>query len=230
MLPITYLDGIISHGRSDGWDYVNLTGCREEFIIIMAKIIQLMVQHKMAQENQWLTFDMTPVDEVEDTLRDFPIVPPSYDTNLDEEALDMAVDRYHCDQTWRNGLLLYIARVFRWPRNGPVPGNVRFLARRIIDHTRCMRGEVTYQKQTLLPMFLAGAESRREDDRDFIREYCARWTRSCGFKMFDDVRSYLEEIWREQELPGMQDIWWATVIEKQMAQAQLPTRPQVLLG
>jgi hypothetical protein len=231
ILSVSYLESILSHGRSDGWDYVDLTGCREEFVIIMVKIAKLVTQHQMAERNEWLSFDMTPVEEVEGVLRDFVIIPPSYDSNVSEEELNMALDRYHCDEAWRNGLILYITRVFRWQsRDDDGPSYVGFLARNIINHARSIRKEVTYQKQILIPMFLAGAEARNEEEMDFLRKYCGWWSRSCGFKQFDDVRRYLEEIWREKGLLDMENIWWGTVIERARARAESPLRPEILLG
>jgi hypothetical protein len=110
-----------------------------------------------------------------------------------------------------------------FPRSGGIKIS---LARRIEG----WEGHGKDQKQILIPMFLAGAESRNEDDRDFLRSYCAWWSRSCGFKQFDDVQMYLEAIWRERDLPGTEDIWWGTVIERERTRAELPIRPEILLG
>jgi hypothetical protein len=177
-LPISYLEGILRYGRADGWSYFDLTGCREEFVIAMIKLAKLAAQNEKAEEMEWLVFDTFPVDEVEDLLRELPSSLPDYDSTEDEETLNLGSDRYHCDEAWRCALLLYITRVFRWKRDGPIPGTAGYLARVILDHARNIRRSVTFQKQLLLPVFLAGAEVRRQENRDFVREYCQYWTRS----------------------------------------------------
>jgi hypothetical protein len=224
---VAYLEAIIRHGRDDGWDYFKLTGCREDYIIAMIKLAKLAMQNEKAEEMEWLVFDATGVDQVEKILRECPNIPPTYAEAEDEEALEEAQDRYHCEEGWRTGLLLYIARVFRWERTGPVPGTVRYLSRVILDHARSIRRTSTIQKQLLLPVFLAAAETQSEDYREFAREYCKWWTKACGFKMFADVSLYLDDIWKEQVTPG---VWWATIIDRRRADSQQPRLPQILMG
>jgi len=230
ILPVTYLEGIIRHGRNDVWNYFTLVGCREEFIIAMIKLAKLSMQKEKAEEMEWLVFDNSGVDEVEEVLREWPSIHPEYDENKTCETLELERDRYHCDEAWRNGLLLYIARVFRWKRNGPVPGSVRYLSRVILDHSRSIRPSSTVQKQVLLPVFLAGSEMPDEVSRDFARDYCKWWTKSCGFKMFSDVSSYLEDVWSLQDDYSLTGTWWATIIDRRRKQSSQTDLPQILLG
>lgn len=224
---MAYLEAIIRYGRNDGWDYFKLTGCREEYVIAMVKLAKLAMQNEKAEEMEWLIFDTTGVDQVEEVLRECPSNPPTYTATGDEEALEEAQDRYHCEEAWRTGLLLYIARVFRWKRTDPIPGTVRYLSRVILDHARSIRSTSTIQKQVLLPVFLAAAETRSSLYRDFTREYCKWWTKSCGFKMFADVSFYLEEIWKEEDIPG---VWWATIIDRRKKEPHQRRQPQILMG
>lgn len=196
----------------------------------MAKIARLAQQHETALNKENLHFDMSAVDEVEDALKHVPVPYPSLDEDSDEEALDVARDRYHCSEAWRNALLLYIERVFRWNRGGHVPVSVRYISRSIMEHARCIRKENTFQKQILLPIFLAGAEMKREEDKAFVREYCSWWTRMCGSKMFIDACSYCEEIWALSNTPEAQGVWWGVIVDRHCSDSGLPMRPQVLLG
>ncbi|KAF4614307.1 hypothetical protein G7Y89_g15431 [Cudoniella acicularis] len=231
-LPITYLQGIILHGRADGWDYFNLVGCREEFIIAMCKLAKLAMQYERAQGMEYLLFDTTGVDEVEEVLRQWPTKAPRYDSNLAEEVLETERDRYHCEEAWRNAVLLYIERVFRWKREEPVQGTVRYLSRLVLDHARSIRQVANHpiQKQVLLPVFLAAAEMRSHEYREFARSYCEWWNRSCGWKMFKDVYSYLQEIWDEGDSSNGTEVWWATIIDRRRQGHQEPLSPQILMG
>ena len=224
---MAYLEAIIRHGRDDGWDYFRLVGCREECIIAMIKLAKLAMQNEKAEELEWLVFDSRGVDQVEEVLRECPGVPPTYNANGDEEALEEAQDRFHCEEAWRIGLLLYIARVFRWKRTTPIPGAIRYLSRVVLDHARSIRRTSTIQKQLLLPVFLAAAEMQSKEYRDFSKEYCKWWTKTCGFKMFADVSLFLEDIWEEQNTPG---VWWATIIDRRRSERQQLRQPQILMG
>ncbi|KAJ5217248.1 hypothetical protein N7468_010256 [Penicillium chermesinum] len=133
----------------------------------MAMVAGLAQQHKTALEEQNLYFVISAVNEVENALRHVPFAYPLFDPNLDTEALDVARDRYHYSEAWRNAFLLYIERVFRWRRGGAAPVSAKYIARSIMEHARCIRKENTYQKQILFSIFLAGAEVEREEDRDF---------------------------------------------------------------
>ncbi|KAJ5575352.1 hypothetical protein N7450_009251 [Penicillium hetheringtonii] len=230
VLPLSYLENILRYGHSDGWSYLELTGCLEEFVVIMAKLASLAQQHETAREKENLYFDMGAVDEVERTLRGVPVPYPHFNEGLDEETLDFLRDRYHCIEAWRNALLIYIERVFRWDRTGPVPPNAKYHARSIMEHARCIRKENNFQKQILLPIFLAGTEVKREEDRDFVREYCSWWTRLCGSKMFIDASSFCEEAWIKFDNGDCDGIWWGSIIDKKCAESGFPICPQILLG
>lgn len=196
----------------------------------MVKLAKLAMQNEKAEEMEWLTFDTSGVDEVEEALQECAASPPIYDETEDEEALEAAQDRYHCEEAWRIGLLLYIARVFRWKRTGPVPGKIRYLARVILDHARSIRRSSHTQKQLLLPVFLAAAEMQSQDYRDFVRDYCKWWVKACGFMMFADVSSYLEDIWKEIDNPNVPHVWWATIIDQRKKESQQLRLPQILMG
>lgn len=199
-------------------------------MIAMVKLAKLAMQNEKAEELEWLTFDTSGVDEVEEALQECSAIPPLHDETEDQETLERAKDRYHCEEAWRTGLLLYIARVFRWKRTDPAPGKIRYLARVVLDHARSIRRSSATQKQLLLPVFLAAAEMQSEDYRDFARDYCKWWTKSCGFKMFTDVSCYLEDIWEELDNPTEPHIWWATIIDRRKRESQQPRLPQILMG
>lgn len=196
----------------------------------MLKLAKLAFQNEKAEEYDWLLFDCSPVDEVEEVLKEMAGPPPTSYESEDEETLHLAYDRYHCDEAWRNALLLYIARVFHWNRTEPAPGRVKYLARVVLNHVRSVRKSVTIQKELLLPVFLAGAELHNADDREFVKEYCRWWTSSCGFKMFNDVYDILGDIWDEHENPSGPGTWWATIIDRRRRGSQHVFDPQILMG
>jgi hypothetical protein len=78
----------------------------------MIKLAKLAMQNKKAQEMEYLVFDTAGVDDVEEALLELESIPSRYNRSDDEEALEVERDRHHCDEVWRNLLLLYIARVF----------------------------------------------------------------------------------------------------------------------
>jgi hypothetical protein len=230
VLPVSYLEGILRHGREDGWTYFHLTGCPIEFVIAMIKLAKLAMQNEKAEEFEWLVFDTSGIDQIEEVLQESASTPPFYNESQDQESLESAQDRYHCEEAWRASLLLYTARVFRWKRTGPVPGTVKYLSRVVLEHARSIRKFSTAQKQLLLPVFLAAAETQNEEYRQFARNYCDWWTKSCGFKMFADVSSYLEDLWYEQDNSNEPGIWWATIIDRQKKGSQQGRLPQILMG
>ena len=85
VLPLSYLESILRHGHSDGWSYLELTGCLEEFVVIMVKLSSLAQQHETAREKENLYFHIGAVDEVERTLRGVPVPHPNFNEELDEE-------------------------------------------------------------------------------------------------------------------------------------------------
>ncbi|KAJ5811327.1 hypothetical protein N7474_007628 [Penicillium riverlandense] len=96
VLPLSYLEGVLRHGRFDGWNYEYLIGCREEFVVILAGLARLAKQYETSREMENLYFDMTAVDEVEETLQHIPSEYPFFDTDADEETLNLVRDCYHC--------------------------------------------------------------------------------------------------------------------------------------
>ncbi|KAJ5391906.1 hypothetical protein N7509_007396 [Penicillium cosmopolitanum] len=174
----------------------------------MAKIASLAQQHKLALEKENLYFDINAVNEVERTLRGIPSPYPTFSTDFDEEALDLLRDRYHCTEAWRNALLIYIERVFRWTRAN--------------QHLQT--------RNTLLAVSWSMPEIRREEDREFVRDYCSWWTSLCGSKMFIDASDFCEEIWERADKEGSQEIWWGGIIDMRCSESKLPVRPQILLG
>jgi hypothetical protein len=56
------------------------------------------MQNEKAEEIEWLHFDSTPVDEVDEVLREWPNSPPAFDSNEDEESSNLELDCYHCGQ------------------------------------------------------------------------------------------------------------------------------------
>ncbi|KAL4906341.1 fungal-specific transcription factor domain-containing protein [Aspergillus multicolor] len=150
-----------------------------------------------------------------------------------EESLHAAQDRYHCAETWRCGLLLYLERVFKSnPTNPKAKRQHRLtltkLARRIINHSQSCRRTSQTQKQLLLPIFLAGCETGDAEMREFVKGYCAYWGERSRYSMFYSAIVLLEEIWAAPEGEGSgttkgKGMWWGDVVDGK-------TRGEILFG
>lgn len=183
------------------------------------------------------TFDMAPVLAVEKSIKDW--IDPEYDdlyneysgsSSLRTKVVDDSVadmmhykeDLHHCAEAWRYGLLLYIERVFKWLRaSGTTPSPILgFLARRTLNHvTACSRSgsgngnnTTMVQKQLLLPVFLAGCETRDENLRREAREYCSWWNEKTRYGMFLTALGLMEQVWDICD-HGDERAWWGSVME-----------------
>ncbi|OKL55645.1 hypothetical protein UA08_09124 [Talaromyces atroroseus] len=220
-----YLDFLIQWEKQDDWSFFDLTGCSGDLILFMYELAELAKQREIANSMKWLTFDVTPVLEIEKELVSWNNQAGSVaDEDIAglseveaEKLFHKAQDRHHCAEAWRCALLLYIRRVFKSVQQRPV---IAQLVRRIIDHTTCCRRAFQTQKQLLLPVFLAGSETSDQDMRDYVKEYCDYWGKKSRYRMFNTVPLVLDQVWKSGQ-------WWAPVID-QMSTVHGAT--QLLLG
>lgn len=220
-----YLDFLIHWEKQDDWSFFDLTGCSGDLIVFMYELADLAKQREIANSMKWLTFDVTPVMDIEKDLGSWKNDLDSLaDENISglsdadaEKLFHVAQDRHHCAEAWRCGLLLYIRRVFRSTHQRPA---ISQLVRRVIDHTMCCRRAFQTQKQLLLPVFLAGCETSDQDMRVFVKEYCDYWGKKSHYRMFNTVPLILEQVWKS-------DQWWGPIID-QMSTEHGAT--QLLLG
>ncbi|CAG9938399.1 unnamed protein product, partial [Clonostachys rosea f. rosea IK726] len=67
--------------------------------------------------------DEAVITDVEKALEDWAHT-PAVNGSWDEEGVHRDLDAMHCSEAWRNGILLYIFRVFRWKPGDSVPFHV----------------------------------------------------------------------------------------------------------
>ncbi|KAL1876155.1 hypothetical protein Plec18167_005418 [Paecilomyces lecythidis] len=250
VLSRDYLDHLACSERDDGWSFYDLTGCPSDLFIILFHLAELAKQNEIACNMTWLTFDPTPVKQVEHQIHNWDsdafaepcCSRPSNvynssesDSETDdvtmEEAMHAQQDRYHCAEAWRHALLIYIERVLKWDRKSPRPKSLNKLIRSVLNHVRCCRRTSLTQKQLLLPVFLAGSETRDEEMRDLAISYCKWWGSRSRYSMFDSVSDLLKEVWAEDTPNSPRTYWWGTVVDRKTRltkPGQIPT--QFLFG
>ena len=177
-------------------------------------------EFELASTMTCVKFDMEPVLAAEKGIREwsdpqhFSEYPDSTPELSEVDDLgDLAhykEDLHHCAEAWRYGLLIYVERVFKWNRNGPVSSILGFLARKALNHVSACRRSTMVQKQLLLPVFLAGCETKDECLRQEARSYCAWWNDKTRYDMFLTATALLEEVWANEEPLS----WWGSIIDQ----------------
>jgi hypothetical protein len=209
-----YLDFLVRWERQDEWSFFDLTGCPRELLVHLFHLAELAKQSEIALSMKWLTFNMTPVTQIERELiewtndADSTLSENHHSYLTDDDAIKQLheqQDRYHCAEAWRYALLLYIESIFKNDHKRRSL-TVHRLVRKTIDHIRCCRRMSQTQKQLLVPVFLAGSETSDEDMRNFVTDYCAYWGEKSRYSMFTSVPVLFEEIWATGQ-------WWGAVID-----------------
>lgn len=210
-----YLDFLVRWEKLDSWSFFDLTGCPGDLFVFLLQLAEIARESEIALSMKWLNFDISPVVEIQEKLTNWTY---NSDCPLNEDAsglerieelesqLHESRDRYHCADSWRIALLLYIETVFQRNEGRNLLYSKR-LARTILDHVKCCRRTSQTQKQLLLPAFLAGCETSDPEMRLLIKDYCGYWADKSGYKMFESVPLLLDEIWRTGK-------WWGEVVDK----------------
>lgn len=163
---------------------------------------------------EWTTFNTTPfeliVEEVTRWKNDADVLVD--DAAYVEDDLDGRRNQFHCIEAWRYAILLYARRVFVQREDACGLRSISYLARETLDHVRCIPRAAIVQKQALLPVFLAGAESGDESVRNFVRDYCSYWSMESGHFMFKTVATLLESIWAEWDVSSRDVYWWGVKV------------------
>ena len=193
----------------------------------LVRIAELAEQSELAHTKAWLTFDPSPVRKLFQDINAWrmegyadacgtPEDPDSArrpgEEQLTEDEMQLQQDRFHCAEAWRYALLLYIERVFFWPRDEVSPVVIKSLARKTLDHVCACRRTSQLQKQLLLPVFLAASETGDRYLRQFATEYCRWWADCSRYHMFGTVPGLLDEIWAKDTREHPQH-WWGSVID-----------------
>lgn len=207
---------------TDGTTFYSVSGCPQDLFKYMIRLGAYARELELASTMTCVTFDMEPVLAVEKGIREWSD-PKHYDIHPQHIPRDLLgddgdpgalehfkEDLHHCVEAWRYGLLIYIERVFKWKMDGAVSSTLGFLARKTLNHVSSCRRSTMLQKQLLLPVFLAGCETKDEHLRQEARSYCTWWNEKTRYDMFLTATALLEEVWANQD----PRCWWGSVIDQ----------------
>lgn len=217
-LPASYLQSLMRYDDDgeggdgdDGWSSYILNGCPLAFITSMRQLAALAAAFDRTEGMDHVFFDMEAVDAVIEQVQSYQ---DSITTCMEPlpgdlpDTMDSRLDRSHCIEAWRNGILLYAQRVFRRTHDEDSIERITYLSRTILDYVRCIPRTKTIQKQVLLPLFLAASETGNKWNRAFVREYCRHWDVVSRFSQFKTVGALLEDIWRDWSPHTRAEYWW----------------------
>lgn len=240
-----YFNHLMSKQDIDQWTFFELTGCPDGLMTYLVQLAELAQQREIAATMVWLSFNSSPVDKIERAIKEWQNTyvddigsqslsetqdhtSTCYDANYEDEC-NARADQYHCSEAWRQALLIYIQRVFRWDRISNVSGSLMIRARKTLDHVRCCRYSSQTQKQVLLPVFLAGGEIADEEMRQCVRSYCNWWAERSRYKMFCSVPELLEKVWSTDRSTNSA-VWWGSVIDRKSGLSNQQDDFQYLFG
>jgi hypothetical protein len=233
-LASVFIDLLQAYDESDGWSFITLNGCPTLFVAAMGRLAKLAETYTTSEDPDQ-SFDRAELSAILLAVKTFSpddaaAEPMDLDDDDDDddgedaEDPDSMRDRHHCVEAWRHAILLYALRVFhqhpqlhqhqhQQPHHPPRRQSLRRLrqikhhARVILDSARCIAPQKTFQKQVLLPVFLAGAEVGDAFNREFVARYCDHWRGASRFDQFRGAKELLEVIW-EGWSPWTRDTYW----------------------
>ncbi|KAM5343331.1 hypothetical protein ACJ41O_014297 [Fusarium nematophilum] len=213
---------LFNHDAANNETFYSVSGCPEALFRHMIRLGSYAREFELVSSMTCVKFDMGPVLEVEKEIREWK--DPDYGDLHDQYVFESGFtqgcdtgdmvhykeDLHHCAEAWRYGLLIYIARVFKWQRDQPAPPILGFLARKTLNHVSSCRHTSMLQKQLLLPVFLAGCETTDEHLRQVARVYCSWWNERTRYDMFLTANALLEENWSNDSPTA----WWGSIIDQ----------------
>lgn len=231
---------VVNSARTDNRTFYSVSGCPEALFRHMVRLGSYARELELTSTMICAKFDTDPVLALEKSIRDW--TDPEYDelddrrsgylcTEVDEigHMLHYKEDLHHCAEAWRYGLLLYIERVFKWQRNQPPSPILGFLARKTLNHMTSCRRSTMVQKQLLLPVLLAGCETKDENLRQEARQYCSWWNEKTRYDMFLTALGLLEKVWANNG--NNPQAWWGSIMDqKSRDDVNAPDFRQYLFG
>lgn len=227
--PYEYFDAVLSNQHKREWDFFGLCGCPTSLVIIVMRVARLGAERRKASTPPDSGFEIAVVSEIEQFLESWCHVPAAT-AFWDEDGMHQDLDVMHCSEAWRNGLLLYIFRVFQWELGNKVPGHILYRARAVVDHVVSCRDVNMISRQALLPLFFAGCELRDPSTRAEIVKLCSTWNERTRYHMFRDAVPLLEEVWADQETKGFENVWWGQIVDRRHASQADPLRMRLCFG
>ncbi|EED17155.1 hypothetical protein TSTA_022110 [Talaromyces stipitatus ATCC 10500] len=204
----TYLTQLSKYDYTDGWSILGLTGCPPSVVQVMYDLSLLAFEYERSTRPSHKPFDLSTIHKLVQRItsmeNDYRHI-YSHNDMGNADDVSVSTSTYHLFEAWRKCVLLYANRVFLEHERSP---KIMYFSRLILDHISCIREESDLQKQVLLPLFLAGAETQSEDDRHFCRVFCAKMLSKTTYSLFTDTRLILEQIWAHTE----DNTWWGSFI------------------
>lgn len=207
-IPYKYLEAL-TNCNDRYWTFFSMTGCVGELCKIVYEFCVIVAMPDFANTPAGRTQVAgleTQLDEFQAPVPEDSMLPPSDLTVASASSMvEEAHGMMHGADVWRHALLLYSARVFR-----RLPGSsirVQSLARRVIDHARLIpMSENGASKQLLLPLLLAGSDEQNPLHRQFVVDYIDYWTEKLRFRVWDDAKDVLLDLWEKQRQDPEADI------------------------
>ncbi|OAP60371.1 hypothetical protein AYL99_05373 [Fonsecaea erecta] len=214
VLPYAYLETVLKTEGRQPWTFYQLNGCPRELFVPMTQLANL-------SGRKWSKTVSVLVTEIEQSITRYSYPGRGLDCDSDdEETMHIERDRYHCCEGFRYALLIYILRVFRWPRTdcpGKLSARISFLSRVCLDHVAACRPDGFIQKQLLFAVFIAGSETRSITHRVLVEEYCRRWYERFGYQMYATVLNVMQTVWAKQDA-GDEAFWWGEELDARRAE------------
>lgn len=197
--------------QKDGWDLFGLSGLCHEQVIILCDIVPLAYLHKKDGGLGIEDFDklMAIITELPKRLQ------------LDVVTDDIDSDEFTrtCDaNVWYIGIILYCYSVFSDTIQPPYKGYEQQMAKILVSWAQKPRKNHPCCKQMILPQFLASMYIEDDEDKEWLREFHARWTKSLSMNLVNDSWSMIQEIWETGKT-------WMEVLDERQLDGE-----QVLLG
>lgn len=216
VFPYEYFESVLACCDDHLWTFFGLCGCPQSLAVPLVQLAHLAAEKQKSASMRWVVFDNSLVSEIEQSLQAWSHS-PSATAFDDEESMNQDMDCMHCSEAWRNGLLVYIERVFRWQPGETPPVSLVRRARVILDHACACRDDQFVARQALLPLFFAGCEMADSSARNRIRALCCAWNERTRYHMFGGMIPLLEEVWAGQMAHGSQYTWWGQVVDDKAA-------------
>jgi hypothetical protein len=229
VFPYAYFDVVLSNQHRREWDFFGLCGCPTSLAKIVMQLARLSAERQKSRSTLDFTSDNTALSEIEQSLESWCHI-PAMTAFRDEGCMRQDQDVMHCSEAWRNGLLLYIFRVFQWEPGSSVPTHILYRARVIVDHVVSCRDVNMMSRQALLPLFFAGCELRDRSTQTEIVKFCSIWDERTRYHMFRGTIPLLEEVWAEQETKGFENVWWGQVVDKHHRSKAHPLKMRFCFG
>lgn len=213
IFPYEYFESVLACCDERLWSFFGLCGCPQSLVVPLVQLAHLAAEKQKSTGMRWVVFDSSLAFEIEQSLEAWSHTSP--DTAFDdEESMHQDMDCMHCSEAWRNGLLLYIYRVFIWNPGETPPMRILNLARTILDHACSCRDDQFLARQALLPLFFAGCELTDLSARKKIRALCCAWSERTRYHMFGGMIPLLEEVWAAKMVDGPEHVWWGQIVDQ----------------